>query len=354
MAFLKHIVETPALKTVSESTVSNYNWDLSPSESVLYRESVFEMYSRAYRLGLGHTPLMAAFDSVLPKEYDLASNNFWAGPPQRLRLEKFFQSIPELQFRNISQRIQALMSSTFDPIFYEVAYSGTGQQMEILLEHREARGNSRSIWQYSFDRFIPIALDRKDDGVFKALLKRRRADGMKALSAELLLHLIHEVNNDNRRCTILLNTLIDGGVDIDAPFGRHSSQEVIAFGSSDKITPLQCAIYANSPALVKVLVQEGANLRGSKEDGETPLHYAERIYLVGRRDRRRVIAVLLQCGADELVENRHGHTPWQVNVRNRTGRKRRNREEVEDLLSAPDKQDNVADYSEFLKGGEDD
>ncbi|KAK8025249.1 hypothetical protein PG990_003072 [Apiospora arundinis] len=357
-AFLKHMMDTPALKTVSESTVSNYKWDLSPSglpsESFFYRESVFEIYSRADRLGIGHTPLMAAFDSVLLKQYDLASNNFWAEPPQRLRLERFFQSIPELQFRNISQRVQALISNEFAPIFDEVAYSGTGQQMDILLEHRETHSNSINIWQYFLDRFIPIAFDRKDDGVFKALLKRRRADGIKALSAKLLLHLTDEADDNYGRCAVLLNTLIDGGVDIDAPFDHHLSKEVNAFGHSDKITPLRCAIYANSPALVKVLVQEGAKLGGSTEYGETPLHYAERICLVRGRDRRRVIAVLLQCGADELVENRHGRTPWQVNVRNRTGRKRRNREEVEDLLSTLVEQGDVADYSELLKGREND
>ncbi|KAK6821143.1 HET-domain-containing protein [Apiospora arundinis] len=129
-----------------------------------------------------------------------------------------------------------------------------------------------------------------------------------------------------------LNTLIDCGADIEV-------------FSPTWGTPLRQAIGKSCHWLVRILAKRGADLSSRDESGRTPLHYAES--LDDDKDSSRppeyrpaVIAILLLHGANEWAEDRDGRTPWQLNQENLWGMKRRNKEQVQELISAvaPSKQ----------------
>jgi len=107
----------------------------------------------------------------------------------------------------------------------------------------------------------------------------------------------------------VLLTVIAGGADINAyELDRN---------------PLHAAVHFRQTRVVQTLLLKGANLASRDRDEYTPLHLAE---IAAHED---IIAALLLSGADELAVDREGRTPWQLNKRNRSGMKRRTKQDIE-------------------------
>ncbi|KAK8086038.1 hypothetical protein PG994_001012 [Apiospora phragmitis] len=104
--------------------------------------------------------------------------------------------------------------------------------------------------------------------------------------------------------------------------------------------------------VVPMLAEQGADLGRRNTNGDTPLHLAEHGYIRDITNGGSIIPGILLLGADDLAENSSGRTPWQVNSLNIPKRKRRNRKEMEDLLSVVPTTDRHL-YVGFLEGRED-
>ena len=59
-----------------------------------------------------------------------------------------------------------------------------------------------------------------------------------------------------------------------------------------------------------MLLDAGANINSVDHEGETPLHYAE---FVGNTD---MTQLLLQCGVDSTIINKHGYTALYLSEHN--------------------------------------
>jgi len=70
-----------------------------------------------------------------------------------------------------------------------------------------------------------------------------------------------------------------------------------------RVAPLHSAATAGIPALVKLLLDHGANPDAAEASGYTPLHTA------AGHGNREIIALLLAAGADNQRQNRDGQTP---------------------------------------------
>ncbi|KAI9137263.1 ankyrin repeat-containing domain protein, partial [Paraphysoderma sedebokerense] len=68
-------------------------------------------------------------------------------------------------------------------------------------------------------------------------------------------------------------------------------------------TPLHAAASYGHEEVVKYLIQMGANVNIRDEDGDTPLHVTESLS---------TLMILLNHGADPLVRNYVGKTPYHV------------------------------------------
>eukprot|EP00854_Cymbomonas_tetramitiformis_P019831 gene19831-23717_t len=99
----------------------------------------------------------------------------------------------------------------------------------------------------------------------------------------------------HQRCARSFEALVRAGADINA---KNSSGQ----------TPLHCAAASGDPAIVRILLQAGADIdaRDSGPRNETPLHYAA---LSGNLGAVSAVKTLLQAGADINARDRHGATP---------------------------------------------
>jgi ankyrin repeat protein len=84
---------------------------------------------------------------------------------------------------------------------------------------------------------------------------------------------------------------LNGGADIEAV-------------GEDGRTPLHRTSYFNKVAVVKLLLEKGANISGRRLDGGTPLHSACR----HKRYPDKLLFVLLECGADVKSKNNNRET----------------------------------------------
>jgi hypothetical protein len=67
-------------------------------------------------------------------------------------------------------------------------------------------------------------------------------------------------------------------------------------------TPLHAAVRVNSPRIIRLLLEYGADSNVKNEDGDTPLHAAVRV------ESPRIITLLLEYGADRNVKNDDGES----------------------------------------------
>lgn len=92
------------------------------------------------------------------------------------------------------------------------------------------------------------------------------------------------------------------GVDLVADVHNIGLEERDKFGR----TPLHVAAwFNNSPAVIRALLDLGANLEAKDPAGNTPLHLAAWF-----NDTPAVIEALLEAGADRDARDRFGRTPW--------------------------------------------
>ena len=93
----------------------------------------------------------------------------------------------------------------------------------------------------------------------------------------------------------VVKTLLDAGADPNARAERG-------------FTPLHgAATNSETPAVVQVLLDAGADLNARTKDGETPLHQA-----AGFSETPAVVQALLDAGADLNAQDEHGWTPLHV------------------------------------------
>jgi hypothetical protein len=71
-------------------------------------------------------------------------------------------------------------------------------------------------------------------------------------------------------------------------------------------TPLHAAVRVNSPRIIRLLLEYGADSNVKNEDGDTPLHAAVRV------NSPRIITLLLDYGADMNAENKDGESALQL------------------------------------------
>lgn len=82
--------------------------------------------------------------------------------------------------------------------------------------------------------------------------------------------------------------------------------------SSKGKTALHCAAKAGFLKVINVLIENGANIDATDNNGETPLYEAIRSTIKNREKQRAALEALLIKGANPNVKNRRGLTPLQV------------------------------------------
>ena len=92
------------------------------------------------------------------------------------------------------------------------------------------------------------------------------------------------------------------GVDFVADFQNIGLEKRDQFGR----TPLHSAAwFSNRPAVIRALLDLGADLEAKDPAGNTPLHLAAWL-----NDTPAVIQALLEAGADRDARDRFDRTPW--------------------------------------------
>lgn len=82
--------------------------------------------------------------------------------------------------------------------------------------------------------------------------------------------------------------------------------------SSKGKTALHCAAKAGFLKVINVLIENGANIDATDNNGETPLYEAIRSTIKNREKQRAALEALLTQGANPNVKNRRGLTPLQA------------------------------------------
>ena len=75
---------------------------------------------------------------------------------------------------------------------------------------------------------------------------------------------------------------------------------------------MHCAAKAGFLKVINLLIEKGATLDATDNDGETPLFEAIRSTIKSDKKQRATLETLLIKGADPNVKNRKGLTPLQV------------------------------------------
>ena len=84
---------------------------------------------------------------------------------------------------------------------------------------------------------------------------------------------------------------------------RGAAVNLVARNPSIHVTPLHSATAGSHPAIVKLLLEHGADPNAAQDGGFTPLHSA------AQNDDRESAEALLEAGADPLLANDAGKTP---------------------------------------------
>jgi uncharacterized protein len=87
---------------------------------------------------------------------------------------------------------------------------------------------------------------------------------------------------------------------------RGAEVEVVARNESIRVTPLHSAAAGSHAAIVKLLLEAGADPNAAQDGGFTPLHSA------AQNDDRDSVEALLEAGADPARANDEGKTPAEL------------------------------------------
>ncbi|GGD97777.1 ankyrin repeat domain-containing protein [Paenibacillus nasutitermitis] len=154
---------------------------------------------------------------------------------------------------------------------------------------------------YTFEDLYEAA----EEGEFKKLKKILGADpSLITGKDDYEFSVLHgAVMTENTKMT---RYLLDQGADVNAT-------------NDEGISPLHIALY---PAIVKCLLEGGADINKKSSDGSTPLH----TQAADGEERLDVVELLLAKGADPSITNNDGQTPLDI-------AKARQEEEMIELLS---------------------
>ena len=116
--------------------------------------------------------------------------------------------------------------------------------------------------------------------------------------------LVYACRGDNGEHPEEIQRLLELGADIDIQNYKGK-------------TGLHCASKAGFLKVINLLIENGANVDATDDDGETPLFEAIRSTIKSGEKQRAALEALLVKGADPNVRNRKGLTPLQVAQRMR-------------------------------------
>ncbi|KAK7978654.1 hypothetical protein PG988_006144 [Apiospora saccharicola] len=309
----KRLIGASDLYTDDYDAVSHYEWR-EP-----YYESVFTLYAGVDEHT--YTSLAAIFQSTLRRHHYMVCIDIceiFGFVPDEYELKWALPSIPTSVFLGVVKQILAADSARLTSILALVLEAGHLQLLHVLLEHHSLVG-----YMILDDNRLKMSFPNPCNGILKFLLEGREAAGAIGFSAtDIMWAVVLGAEHVS-----MLNALIDCGADIHA--ARHE------YG-----TPLQRAVHSKHAKVAQILAKQGADLSLRDDKRDTLLHYAEQMDF-GRKDddMQRTICTLLLYGNEELAEDKEGRTPWQRNIRNRRGTKRRNKDEMFELFSLVKEED---------------
>ena len=108
----------------------------------------------------------------------------------------------------------------------------------------------------------------------------------------------------------LVKTLIEAGAEVNKPASPHTvdaSGEVT--GVLHNVTPVHFAAEKGHTHVVMELIKAGADVNQASSLGTTPL------YIAAQKGHDGCVAVLIQAGADVRKADKYGNTPMQVATR---------------------------------------
>jgi hypothetical protein len=109
----------------------------------------------------------------------------------------------------------------------------------------------------------------------------------------------------SKRLHMPAKELIENGADVNVK-------------GADDATPLHVAVRVGNRALVKLLLEKGANPNATTTRGNTPLHYvAGCTFDIGLDAAKAIVTLLLAHGADAGIKDQWGRTPLADAVFNR-------------------------------------